>query len=144
MSHHLSTLSELPDADVVIYDGNCQFCRRQVERLAWLDGGNRLAFVSLHDPVVGQRFPDLTHDQMMQQMYVVDQAGHQYGGAAAIRYLSRRLPRMWVLAPLLHIPGTMPIWRWAYQNIAVRRYRWNQSPADQACEEDGACKIHLK
>lgn len=143
MSIHLSTVEERPAADVVIYDGNCQFCRKQVERLARLDSAGRLAFVSLHDPLVQQRFPDLTHEQLMEQMYVVDQAGNRYGGAAAVRYLSRRLTRMWVLVPLLHIPGTMPVWQWGYHQFAKRRYRLNQSPAEQDCQ-DGACKIHLK
>ena len=52
--------------------------------------------MSLHDPLVGERFPDLTHEQLMEQMYVVDRAGRRHGGAGAIRYLSRRLPRLWV------------------------------------------------
>lgn len=136
--------AQRPKADIVIYDGNCQFCRRQVERLEYLDRGGRLAFVSLHNPLVAERFPDLTHEQMMEQMYVVDQAGRRHGGAAAVRYLSRRLPLLWPLAPFLHIPGTMPLWRWGYRQIAIRRYRLNKSPDQEQCEEDGACKAHIK
>lgn len=133
-----------PNADIVIYDGNCDFCRRQVERLARLDRKGRLAGLSLHDPEVQRRFPDLSHDQLMQQMYVVDRAGRRHGGAAAVRYLSRRLPALWPIAPFLHIPWTMPFWQWAYNKIAIRRYRWNQTDEQRKCEENGACEAHFR
>ena len=48
---------------LVLYDGECSFCTRGVSRLNRLDGGNRLAFVSLHDPLVAERYPDLSHDR---------------------------------------------------------------------------------
>src|SRR5688572_9009508 len=75
--------AERPEADVVIYDGHCKFCTGQVKNLARWDTRGRLAFLSLHDAEVPRRFPELTHDQLMEQMYVVDQKGNRYGGAAA-------------------------------------------------------------
>ena len=56
---------------MVIYDGKCVFCQKQVRNLRKFDGGDRLAFVSLHDPLVAERYPDLTYEQMMDQMYVI-------------------------------------------------------------------------
>ncbi len=138
---NLPARDDHPEADVVIYDGTCRFCRRQVARLARYDGDGRLAFISLHDPAVAERYPDLTHERLMQEMVVVERSGGRHGGAAAIRYLSRRLPRLWLAAPFLHIPGSMPLWRWLYGQIATRRYRWNARAEE--CEE-GACKIHMK
>ena len=135
----LATPLERPEADVVIYDGECSFCTRQVRRLDRFDGGNRLAFVSLHDPLVAERFPDLSHDDMMRQMYIIDQRGNRHGGAAAFRYLTRRLPRLWLLAPLLHIPFSLPLWQWAYMQVAKRRYRIS---AATECD-NGACEIHF-
>lgn len=137
---NLADPDERPLADVVIFDGNCQFCQKQVVRLNKFDGGKRLSFISLHDPRVVERYPDLTHEQLMEQMYVVTQDGQQYAGARSIRYLSRRLPRLWWLAPLLHIPFSMPVWQWLYKQVAVRRYRLatRQQPP---CED--ACQIHL-
>jgi predicted DCC family thiol-disulfide oxidoreductase YuxK len=133
---------ENPQADIVIYDGHCRFCRAQVERLArWDRGGKRLAFLSLHDPEVKKRFPDLSYDQLMEEMYVVDQRGRRHAGAAAFRYLTTRLPRLYVLAPLLHLPFTLPLWRWGYRQVAKRRYRFGKT-AD-ACD-DGSCRVHFK
>jgi predicted DCC family thiol-disulfide oxidoreductase YuxK len=128
-----------PDADVVIYDGNCGFCRNQVQRLARWDRAGKLAFLSLHDPRVAARYPDLDRDTLLRQMYVVDRRGKRHGGAAALRYLSRRLPRLWFLAPPLHIPGTLALWQWLYNQVARRRY--GLGGAGEACDS-GACRIH--
>ena len=137
------TVDSLPDpdsktgADVVIWDGKCNFCRAQVERLRAFDG-DRLSYISLHDPRVAERFPNLTYQQLMDQMWVITAAGCQYGGADAGRYLSRKLPRLWWLAPLLHIPFSMPIWRWLYSKIAQRRYKLSGIN----CDEGGTCDLH--
>lgn len=138
--------SELPDpdansdTDVVIFDGQCNFCRSQVKKLRWMDfRGDRLSFISLHDPRVGERYPNLEHDDLMAQMYVVDTGGDAYGGADAVRYLSRRLPILWPAMPVLHLPGTAGLWRWLYQQVAKRRYKL----AGKSCDGD-ACSIHLR
>jgi predicted DCC family thiol-disulfide oxidoreductase YuxK len=139
-SPRLATVAERPEADVVIYDGDCQFCTGQVQRLARWDTRRSLAFISLHDPQVARRWPDLTHAMLMDQMYVVDQQGNRYGGAAAFRYLSRRLPPLWPLAPLMHLPFTLPLWQWGYRQVAKRRYKLQGKT--NSCES-GACDIHF-
>ncbi len=137
----LPTVDQHPDADVVIFDGNCQFCRQSVEQLHRLDGRNRLAFVSLHDPLVAQRYPDLDHDQLLTEMYLVDQTGNRYSGADAIKYLSRRLPMLWPLALFAHLPCSMPLWRWLYASIANRRY--SIAGRTGKCDE-GTCGVHFE
>ena len=131
---------QLPGGDVVIFDGECNFCRSQVSNLRRLDwGGKRLSFISLHDPRVAERYPDLTHDQMMEQMYVIDAKGNKHGGGDAVRYLSRRLPLLWITAPILHVPGSARLWRWLYGQVAKRRYKL----AGKSCEDD-VCSVHMK
>lgn len=138
----LADPDQRPDSNVVIFDGHCRFCQKQVKRLNRFDGGQRLSYISLHDPRVAEKYPDLTYDQLMEQMYVVSPAGKRYGGAGAVRYLSRQLPRLWWLAPLLHIPLSMPLWQWLYRRVAVRRYKLSESVgAEEACED--ACQIHF-
>ena len=130
---------KLSHADVVIYDGNCNFCQTQVRRLRRLDCcGSRLSFISLHDPRVAERYSDLTHVQLMEQMYVIDREGSRHGGADAIRYLSRRLPLMWLAAPILHLPGSAALWRWMYRQVAKRRYKL----AGKKCDGD-SCSVHF-
>ncbi len=134
----LPSPTDLPEADVLIFDGHCSFCRRQVARIGRADaGGKRLAFVSLHDPIVGQRWPELSHQQLMDEMTIVSHNGRVRGGAAAIQYLTRRLPRWWILAPVLHFPGAMYIVSRIYRQIAKHRYRWGRY---ESCDE-GNCSI---
>jgi predicted DCC family thiol-disulfide oxidoreductase YuxK len=130
--------SQRPEADVIIFDGQCRFCRAQVARLARWDKRGRLAFISLHDPRVAQWYPDLTHDALMEDMYLIDRQGRRHRGAAALRYLSRKLWPLCLVAPLLHIPGSLPLWQWGYRQVARRRYLGGRI---DECSE-GACGLH--
>lgn len=127
-----------PDRDVVIWDGKCIFCRQQVERLTWFDAGGKLAYFSLHDPRVTERYPNLSQSELMGQMWVITPSGERHGGADAGHYLSRKLPRLWWLAPLLHIPFSMPLWRSIYAAIAKRRYKISGI----RCDDEGTCNLH--
>lgn len=137
-----------PNADVVIYDGDCNFCIGQVKNLRRLDCcGGRLSFLSLHDPRVQEDYPDLTRDQLMAQMYIIDQQGRRHGGGDAVRYLSRRLPLLWLAAPIFHFPGTARLWRWGYHQIAKRRYklagkRSETQTGKPVCDGD-TCAVHF-
>lgn len=131
-----------PGRDVVIFDGNCRFCFSGVRKLHRWDRRKRLTFVSLHDPFVARHYPDLTHEQMMEQMYVVTRDDHRLGGAAAFRYLTYRIPRLWILAPFMSIPFTLPLWQMAYRQVAKRRYKISQRMGPKC--EDGACEVHFK
>lgn len=136
----LPSPDDRPAADVVIYDGHCRICTGQIRRLARWDWGGRLYYLSLHDLRAAERYPDLSHEALMKELYVVDRSGRRHAGASAIRYLSRRLPALWWLAPILHLPGTLPLWSWLYRQIANRRYRFGKV-AD--CD-GGTCHLHAK
>jgi hypothetical protein len=73
----------------------------------------------------------------MQQMVVVDPRGGQHWGAAGFRYLSARLPRLWWLAPLLHLPGSLPLWQALYRQVAKRRYHLGRI---DGCDS-GSCRL---
>jgi predicted DCC family thiol-disulfide oxidoreductase YuxK len=140
MTAPLPTPTDRPDADVVLYDGRCGFCRARVNQLQWLDGGGgRLAYLSLHDPEVAQRYPDVSPERLLEEMCVVDRRGRRHWGAGAVRYLSRRLPRLWWLAPLMHLPGVMlvarPVYGWVSRNRYLLGGKVEECP-------DGACSIH--
>lgn len=131
-------MNEPNPKDVVLFDGQCNFCRSQINILRRLDSRNRLEFVSLHDSEVATRYPNLTFAQLMEQMWIVTASGAQYGGAYAVRYLSTRLPILWPVAPLLYFPFSMPLWCFLYRMIAKYRYRI----AGRDCDEGGTCSLH--
>lgn len=124
-----------PDRDTVLYDGACRFCRGQISLLRRCDPTGRLAFRSLHEPEVGRDFPELSRESLLAEMFIVDRHGRARGGAEAVRYLTRRLPLLWPLAVPLHVPGSLPLWRWLYAVVAKRRYG-----IAGRCE-DGTCRI---
>lgn len=128
-----------PNAEVIIYDGNCNFCKQQVANLNWFDRQGHLAFVSLHDPFVKSSYPDLTHEKMMEQMYLITRDHQRLGGAAAIKYLTTKLPTLWILAPLLHIPFSLPLWQYLYSQVASYRYL---ILGKTDCQE--GCEVHFK
>ena len=117
------TTQHHPDHDTVLYDGRCRFCRSQIAVLRRLDLRGRLAFTSLHDPSVAASFPELDHDELLAQMYVVSRTGQARGGAEAVRYLSRTLPLLWPAAVLLHVPGSLPLWKALYAFVARHRLK---------------------
>lgn len=126
-----------PGADIVIFDGFCRFCTAQIRLLHTLDCFGRLAFLSLHDERSDRLLPDMSFDEKMQAMVVLDQERRCHRGAAAIRYLSRRLPLLWTAAPLLHIPFSLPLWERLYGMVARSRYRFGRMNCD-----GGTCHLH--
>jgi predicted DCC family thiol-disulfide oxidoreductase YuxK len=134
----LPSPADRPEGDVVIYDGQCGICTSQVRKLPWWDCQKRLSYLSLHDPEVTRRWPDLSHDRMMQEMVIVDRDGRRHWGPYAIRYLTRRLRRLWWAAPFAYFPGSMLLWRPLYRWIARNRYRLS---GRRACE-GGTCDLH--
>ena len=96
-----------------------------------------LAFVARGGPDAQRLVPDLVGSHVASQMYVVDQQGTRHGGARAVRYLARRLPRLWWIAWLLHMPGTLPLWDWLYKQVAKHRYRLSDASACDA----GTCRV---
>ncbi len=123
-------------AELLVYDGRCRFCIAQMQTLNRLDFRGQLAFLSLHDERVAHFLPGIGRQDLLKQIYVVGRDARVYGGADAIRYLSRRIPGIWWLAPLLHIPGSLWLWRWLYRQVAKRRYWFGQVD----CEE-GTCSV---
>jgi predicted DCC family thiol-disulfide oxidoreductase YuxK len=121
---------------VLIYDGACPFCRRQVDRLlSWTRRG-AVETLDLHDPSVVERFPDLTREALLEAMHLVEPSGRVRRGAeAAVRSLASR-PVLGRLALVYYVPGIRPFVNAVYAWVARRRYR-----LAAGCP-DGACGLH--
>jgi predicted DCC family thiol-disulfide oxidoreductase YuxK len=130
-----TTVATRPSRDVVLYDGQCRFCRGQMAILRRLDPTRRLQLTSLHDPSVARDFPELPQELLLEEMVTIDRRGRTRAGATAWRHVARQLPLLWPMAVPLHIPGSLPIWNWLYRLIARNRYRFAGT-----CEE-GTCRL---
>jgi predicted DCC family thiol-disulfide oxidoreductase YuxK len=105
---------------VVIYDGDCDFCRFWLAR--WrVYLGDRLEYMPLRDPAVGQRFPDLSPDQLKRAVHLVEPDGTVYTGARAV---FEALELGWSRFPIRayrRIPGIAMLSELGYRIVASNR-----------------------
>ncbi len=118
---------------VVLYDGDCAFCTGWRDRMARRDRHGLIEWLSVHDPSVAARYPDLDREDAMKMMYVFAPDGSLTKGADGWVVLFSVLERMGWLAILARVPGVKPVMRRVYHYIAGRRYRLSCSTA--ACRQ---------
>ena len=103
----------------VFYDGQCRFCVASAERLRRLDTAGRLQMVDFRTAPLPEGF-DLARAE--QELLLLTPEGDWLGGFDAFRWMAARLPALWALAPLLHLPGMGWLGRRAYAWVADHRY----------------------
>lgn len=124
--------------NVLIYDGQCGFCRQQVESLKKLVGQNApLAYESFHTPGILAQFPKLTYDECMKEIKLVTPEGEILGGAQAIFYALSLNPIFLPLRWIYPIPGLKQIIDFVYQSIAKNRYKIQMKDCPS-----GTCHLH--
>jgi protein-S-isoprenylcysteine O-methyltransferase Ste14/predicted DCC family thiol-disulfide oxidoreductase YuxK len=132
-----------PGRNAMLYDGLCKFCTAGAKQLlAWAPAGS-VELVNFQEPGVLARFPGVTHEACMRQMYLVTTDGRVYGGAeAAVRLVAMRPVVGW-LAYLYYLPGVRLLTDTGYALVAANRYRiMGKAIAAGECEE-GTCALHL-
>lgn len=100
---------------VLIYDHNCAFCRRWVERLKHWDRRDTITLLPLQDPsapAVARR----SIEELRQAVHLVTPEGGVFSGARAAKEICRYLPGGGLVRLFFSVPGVMP--------TAERVYRW--------------------
>ncbi len=120
----------------LIYDGDCDFCRRQVRWIQRHDKQGLIAPVPFQvaeldrygvGPVAAE-----------EAMHLVAPSGTVWRGAAAAREVLRLLPRLRLLVWVFHIPGAMFVAERVYRWVARRRHRFGcDSPV---CRRGGSAR----
>jgi predicted DCC family thiol-disulfide oxidoreductase YuxK len=105
----------------LIYDGDCEFCRRLVALVKRLDWKSRLSGMPFQGADL-ERY-GVSHAAAEQAMHLVAPSGGVWSGAAAARELARLLPALRPAAWLFHVPGVMALAERVYRWIARRRHR---------------------
>jgi len=124
---------------VVLYDGLCPLCLRSVGILKRLDWLERLHFKDARMPAGWPPCAQpLVMEQMLEEMHVVTPSRKRsFAGFFAFRWIARQLPALWLIVPLLYLPGVPWIGRKAYLWIAKHRYQL------VPCK-DGVCQLPKK
>lgn len=107
----------------IVYDGQCPFCRRSVERLKAMDRYGALDLVDLHTcRDIKSVHPDLTKELAMSQIHFVGSDGILYGGFRVFQRLCLMLPALYVFLPIVYFPGMRVFGPFIYRAIAQKRY----------------------
>lgn len=107
----------------VLYDGNCSFCRRTVLPLLLGDWLGRLNGIDFRDAAKRTLVaPDLQLEALDDALHIRLPDGRTAAGFDAIRLLCWHVPWLWLVAPLLYLPGIAPLGRRAYRTVAASRY----------------------
>lgn len=123
-----------PPMTVIIYDGECNFCRRQVGRVRRRAREGQFEYLPRQTPGLEQRFPAIADADFDSGMRLVEPDGRIRVGADAIHAISRRLPVYRRLAWIYRIPGLNALFRAAYAWIAANRHRLAGKCEDGVCE----------
>ncbi len=109
----------------VVYDGLCPLCIRSMVRLDVLDVSDRLAYLDLeHDwPAITERVPSLTREDVRRAMHVIAPDGTVHRGFFAFRELSRAMPMLWPIAPIMYAPLASRVGPILYHRVARGRAR---------------------
>lgn len=105
----------------MIFDGDCNFCRRWIFRWQQVTG-DRIEYLPFQDPIVAKRFPELTRKQCEQAVQFIDADGNIYSAAEAVfRTLAIAPCKRWPLRCYQQIPGVAPITESLYRFVAKHR-----------------------
>jgi predicted DCC family thiol-disulfide oxidoreductase YuxK len=110
-----------PGRPLLIFDGECGFCRRWIERWRGLTRG-RVDYAASQD--VAGRFPEIPQEDFDESVRLVDTDGTVTAGAEAVYRALALAPNPILGLPLLvyrHLPGARAVAEWAYRAVARRR-----------------------
>ena len=122
---------------ILLFDGECAFCRKCVGILKRLDWLKRIESRDARDVAnIPPCAEPLVPQKLLDEMHVVTPDGMRaYAGYRAIRWLSWRVPPLWPLAPLMYLPGALWLGTRMYRWIARNRFKL------VPCEH-GACRVN--
>jgi lipase maturation factor 1 len=108
-----------PPKPLVIWDGECHFCRRWIER--WKEiTGDQVDYVESQN--LGDRFPEIPREQFERSVVLIEPDGAVFCGAQAVfRSLRCRASRKWLSWNYEHVPGFAAISEAGYRVIAAHR-----------------------
>jgi predicted DCC family thiol-disulfide oxidoreductase YuxK len=132
----LATGADQPELRV-LYDGACPRCRSSMAALTAADPDQVIEPIDLTAVDVRSIHPALALEECLRSMHTVSSEGQVTAGFDAMRAIARRLPLLWPLALIGHLPGVAWTGRRVYNHLAAVRRR------DVICN-DKVCAIHSR
>lgn len=117
---------------VVLFDGECRWCRWSVARLVPFDTRGRLRLLAIQDPEGQELLAPVPEAERLASAHAVTPDGRVFSGGDAAAPIAAALPALSWGAPLLRgLPGPT---RGAYRLVADRRSLLGRRLDDRALE----------
>ena len=115
----MTRVSNPPPKPLIIWDGDCHFCRRWIER--WEEStGDQVDYVASQN--IGDKFPEIPQEQFERSVILIEPDGSVVCGAeAAFRALRCRSSKKWLSWSYEHVPGFAALTEGFYKLIATNR-----------------------
>ena len=117
---------------VVLFDGECRWCRWSVARLVPLDTRHRLRLMAIQDPEAQRLLSSVPEEERLASAHAVTPDGRVFSGGDAAAPIAAELPALAWGAPLVRaLPGPT---RAGYRFVADRRSPLGRRLDDRALE----------
>ncbi len=108
-----------PPKPLLIWDGECHFCRRWIERWREITRGEVDYEISQN---FADRFPEIPREQFQRSVVLIETNGAVFTGAEAVfRSLRCRSSKRWLAWSYYHVPGFAPVTEGFYKFTAMNR-----------------------
>lgn len=124
----MSPEARRPETPLVVYNGGCPICAREIEAYRRLArrSGIALGFLDASRPEVPLAGLGLDPDRAARRLHLVE-GGRLLAGVDAFAALWARLPGWRLLARLVRLPAVRPVALLVYEGIlAPLLYRWHR------------------
>ncbi|PYL64751.1 MAG: hypothetical protein DMF25_05985, partial [Verrucomicrobia bacterium] len=117
-SEHLR-VSEPPPKPLMVWDGECHFCRLWIERWREITHGE-VEYATYQQ--VAEKFPEISRTEFQRAVAFIDREGKVCFAAEAVyRSLRSRSSRKWLAWSYDHVPSFAPISESVYKFVAGHR-----------------------
>ena len=122
------------DKPVIVYDGSCNFCINQTNRIRKLDRRGVFEYLPRQDEGFEERFPLLLSEDFNSGLRLILLDGTILVGADAVHGIGKNLRPWSLIAWIYHIPPVRPLARLLYNWIARNRHRLSRQSVEGTCE----------
>jgi predicted DCC family thiol-disulfide oxidoreductase YuxK len=112
-------VSNPPPKPLMIWDGDCHFCRLWIERWRVITTGD-VEYATYQEAAA--QFPEIAREQFQRSVVYIDSNGDVFFAAEAVyRSLRCRSSRKWLSWSYDHVPGFAAVSEFSYQLVAQNR-----------------------
>jgi predicted DCC family thiol-disulfide oxidoreductase YuxK len=110
---------DAPAKPLLLFDGNCHFCRRWIERWREMTGA-AVEYAPFQE--AAERFPEIPRESFEEAVHFIATDGRVSRGAAAVfRSLGQSRGRRWMVWCYEHVPALALVTETAYRFVAANR-----------------------